>query len=293
LHEEPEVKKSALATLLTGGGRYRPLVEEALERRARAREEGGWPFLRLPPPPAKEGEEERLRIGVCCSGGGIRSASFNLGALQALREHGLLDDPRTEYLAAVSGGAYMAISHTIAAGCSDPTAFAAEPLYGRLSPEEEHLRNHTTYLAPDARGTVWFVYNVLVGLALNALVLFAILFPVGRLLGWLSSGIQPGLRRAFTVERTSPGFEAFWGTWWMWLVAAILGASSTRRPASPAKRRGTSAPTPGGTSTSRPTRPWCSCSTTSDSRPTARLARRPPERRSPTAPPGLSERSGP
>ena len=48
------------------------------------------------------------RYGICCSGGGIRSAAFNLGALQVLQapENRILQ--RATYLAAVSGGSYMA-----------------------------------------------------------------------------------------------------------------------------------------------------------------------------------------
>jgi len=43
--------------------------------------------------------------GVCFSGGGIRSATFNLGVLQALAQLGLL--PCIDYLSSVSGGGYI------------------------------------------------------------------------------------------------------------------------------------------------------------------------------------------
>src|SRR5262245_41406917 len=42
---------------------------------------------------------------LCLSGGGIRSATFNLGVLQALAKHGLLE--RMDYLSTVSGGGYI------------------------------------------------------------------------------------------------------------------------------------------------------------------------------------------
>lgn len=45
-------------------------------------------------------------IGVSCSGGGIRSAGFTLGALESLEGAKVLD--RTRWLSAVSGGAYAA-----------------------------------------------------------------------------------------------------------------------------------------------------------------------------------------
>src|SRR4051794_34503351 len=44
-------------------------------------------------------------IGLAFSGGGIRSATFNLGVLQALAAHGLL--PACDYLSTVSGGGYV------------------------------------------------------------------------------------------------------------------------------------------------------------------------------------------
>src|SRR4029434_5745535 len=42
---------------------------------------------------------------LCFSGGGIRSATFGLGVLQALARSGLL--PRFDYLSTVSGGGYL------------------------------------------------------------------------------------------------------------------------------------------------------------------------------------------
>ena len=47
---------------------------------------------------------ERELVGLAFSGGGIRSATFGLGVLQALREVDLLG--RIHYLSTVSGGGY-------------------------------------------------------------------------------------------------------------------------------------------------------------------------------------------
>lgn len=54
-------------------------------------------FLRL-------NESEKV-LGLALSGGGIRSASFGLGVLQALLEHGILQS--VDYLSTVSGGGYI------------------------------------------------------------------------------------------------------------------------------------------------------------------------------------------
>ncbi|MFA5192154.1 MAG: patatin-like phospholipase family protein [Verrucomicrobiia bacterium] len=45
------------------------------------------------------------RVGLALSGGGIRSATFNLGLLQALNEKGVLK--QVDYLSTVSGGGYI------------------------------------------------------------------------------------------------------------------------------------------------------------------------------------------
>src|SRR5215475_12908518 len=42
---------------------------------------------------------------LCISGGGIRSATFALGAVQGLAEQGILE--RFDYLSTVSGGGYL------------------------------------------------------------------------------------------------------------------------------------------------------------------------------------------
>ena len=55
-----------------------------------------------------DGERDRIRrelVGLAFSGGGVRSASFNLGLTQALDEHGVLR--HVDYLSSVSGGSYV------------------------------------------------------------------------------------------------------------------------------------------------------------------------------------------
>jgi hypothetical protein len=88
--------------------------------------------------------------GVCLSGGGVRAASVALGVLQAepMRDQVL---PNTQYLVSVSGGGYTAgafVQALTGAGVPDPsqmpdpaTAFAPG------SPEQDHIRRHSSYLA--------------------------------------------------------------------------------------------------------------------------------------------------
>lgn len=54
---------------------------------------------------AKKNGNRPPALCVAMSGGGIRSAAFNIGVLGALNEHGLL--ARTEIISAVSGGSYV------------------------------------------------------------------------------------------------------------------------------------------------------------------------------------------
>src|SRR3954464_13443644 len=51
------------------------------------------------------GDPRRPLSALCISGGGIRSATFALGAIQSLAEHGLLS--QFDYLSTVSGGGYV------------------------------------------------------------------------------------------------------------------------------------------------------------------------------------------
>src|SRR5712671_2939623 len=50
-------------------------------------------------------KERKPLAALCISGGGIRSATFALGAIQGLAENGLLQ--QFDYLSTVSGGGYI------------------------------------------------------------------------------------------------------------------------------------------------------------------------------------------
>src|SRR5438132_10825582 len=50
-------------------------------------------------------ELQRAFVGIAMSGGGIRSATTNLGILQALSRMGIL--PMVDYMSTVSGGGYI------------------------------------------------------------------------------------------------------------------------------------------------------------------------------------------
>jgi hypothetical protein len=125
------------------------------------------------------------RIGIALSGGGVRSAAFGLGAIQALQERGILR--RSRFLSAVSGGSYVAAAYVSAARNSDRKALTAEfpQLWAPGSPEQVYLSKNLGYLARDLLGRVWFVSNFIYGAVMNLLPLLCGSFLAGRLLGLL------------------------------------------------------------------------------------------------------------
>jgi hypothetical protein len=110
------------------------------------------------PPPL---EEIYKRIGqpgqpsplsaICLSGGGIRSATFNLGVLQHLAHVGILQ--RFDYQSSVSGGGYIA-SWLQAWMYHDPKALDQLEAFSRpnaFEPEPQPIRNlreYSNYLTP-------------------------------------------------------------------------------------------------------------------------------------------------
>ena len=98
--------------------------------------------------------EQPERSALCLSGGGIRSAIFNLGILQGLARHGLLRE--FDYLSTVSGGGYVG-GWLTAWIRNHPQGLAGvlEALQSRpnlsLNPEPQpvrHLRAFSNYLTP-------------------------------------------------------------------------------------------------------------------------------------------------
>src|SRR3954452_5039777 len=126
----------------------------------------------------------RGKTGIACSGGGIRSAAFSLGALQRLQEEGVLR--KSHYLAGVSGGSYIAAAFCMvrkrwegneppvppAHGWddSDPRVLDDEhPPFFPGSPEEQYLRNRSSYMAPGLAGKLSLGYRLILGMAINLL----------------------------------------------------------------------------------------------------------------------------
>ena len=108
---------------------------------------------------ARRVNPEGIPIGLALSGGGIRSATFSLGVVQALAQRGLLR--RIDYLSTVSGGGYIGawlsacIHHAREAGEADPIGEVEKrirPSQIRKEGEEPNelrfLRAYSNYLTP-------------------------------------------------------------------------------------------------------------------------------------------------
>ena len=140
-------------------------------------------------------------VGISCSGGGIRAASFALGCLQVLDDHGLLRGPfRARYLSAVSGGSYLvgglaSIQHSREAlGPDDPAAVL--PPFAPGSPEVRRLRNRLGYLTHGPGGLGPELWRVVIGIVLNVTALVTLVATVARPVGWLTGLAIPQLRWA-------------------------------------------------------------------------------------------------
>jgi hypothetical protein len=90
----------------------------------------------------RTGEHLENLIGLALSGGGIRSATFNLGVLQRLQELDLLRS--VDYLSTVSGGGYIG---SWLLGNVRRTHYWLSQLTD-WSESIEHLRRYSNYLAP-------------------------------------------------------------------------------------------------------------------------------------------------
>jgi hypothetical protein len=116
-------------------------------------------------------------LGVSLSGGGIRSASFGLGVLQALDAYGLAN--RIDYLSTVSGGGYIGGSLVKAMSESKGEFPFATELPNKYSDSLDvmHLRNYSKFLIPNGLIDVYLSLGVVLrGLATNMITVFAFLF---------------------------------------------------------------------------------------------------------------------
>lgn len=157
----------------------------------------------------KIGQKDDNYVGLALSGGGIRSASFSLGIMQALARYDAFKN--IDYLSTVSGGGYIGSSLTWFLNKkwkygkgkesdfgvdTDNFPFGTTPnthseTPGAGSQEKmsilRHLRQNLNYLFPgDGINTAAFTAALLRGIVFNILVYIPMLAVLLILLAWLS-----------------------------------------------------------------------------------------------------------
>ncbi len=142
---------------------------------------------------------------LCLSGGGIRSASFALGALQALARAGML--PRFHYLSTVSGGGYIgswltAFRHRAADDAAVLAALNQLADTGNEPAEIAAIRANSNYLTPRLgilSADTWtvlahYVRNLVLNWAIFGPLFLAVLIVpqlLARMLAELAKGPAP------------------------------------------------------------------------------------------------------
>ncbi|WP_448569617.1 patatin-like phospholipase family protein [Thalassotalea ganghwensis] len=122
-------------------------------------------------------DENENPIGLAFSGGGIRSATFNLGVLQALEKHDQLK--KFDYLSSVSGGSYIATSFTWFKSRL-PNIFP----FGKSRQDHDKiggailawLRSHSSFLAPgNGINKITLLSAILTGSLVNLIIMLPML----------------------------------------------------------------------------------------------------------------------
>ena len=128
-------------------------------------------------------------VGLALSGGGIRSATFNFGVLQALAAYGMLR--HVDYFSTVSGGSYIGgclssvLTDSKFALDPDRFPFRQEPGHGD-SPPVRRLRNSARYLATGGLiDRVRIPTLVFIGIIVNFLIVVPYLMIAACLTNWI------------------------------------------------------------------------------------------------------------
>ncbi len=206
------------------------------------------------PSPGHPDPRNRL-VGIAMSGGGMRSATYNLGVAQALARDGLLKE--VDYMSTVSGGGYFGSSLTSLASEDlpynddwdarldtseegfpyafpgplpedsgrPPTSAEPAPVHGLESPATRHVREHSKLLAPASGLFQTEMWTALSRYLVSTALLFALyLLPTVTAIVLLTILI-PGefWARSDPFGITSVGANSWLGlNLWFWTIPAWL-----------------------------------------------------------------------
>lgn len=187
-----ELAKSPIGSDDLGGDQFAEIHRAEIGIVRKRRKELGRGGAPLEP---KKGTTVFETVGLALSGGGVRSAAFALGALQALDHHNALN--KVDYLSTVSGGGYMGSSLSatmtmskgkfVYRGETGPTGDL--PVAGEISDTEAvgHIRDHSNYLIPGGiRDVLTGAAIVLRGLVANAVFILPVVLLLAALTIWFN-----------------------------------------------------------------------------------------------------------
>lgn len=127
---------------------------------------------------------EHDSVGLALSGGGIRSATFNLGLIQGLHKYGFLK--YVDYLSTVSGGGYIGACLTwlkIKGGGNFPFGKSRKDYSQEGGEVLAWLRCHSQYLTPGDGLNIWsFIAACITGVFINLLIVIPVFLGIFLLL---------------------------------------------------------------------------------------------------------------
>ena len=165
-----------------------------------------------PVPAAEAGATAGGDWAICCSGGGIRSAAYCLGALQSLDSGGLLGTAK--WIVGVSGGSYIASSRALVAHDLPPGA--VPHAYAPGTAEERNFRDNTRYIAPNGATVLVGALSLLLGAIVTFIIVAAPVYAFTHAWGWLlrwQGVLVPSGSRTMTAAATATA-------WWLPTVIA-------------------------------------------------------------------------
>jgi hypothetical protein len=142
-----------------------------------------------------------LRSALCLSGGGIRSATFNLGILQGLARHGLLEN--FTYLSTVSGGGFIGSWLTAwihRRGTQEVVRQLRRPPKSPIDPDPKpisHLRTYSNYLSPKVGMLSADTWTLIATLSRNMVMTWLVFIP-----GLMAFLMLPRIWAAFILRNS-------------------------------------------------------------------------------------------
>src|SRR3954452_24192045 len=216
----PERRREAAMTAAVLSLRAEPVLQPVCAAEIGGGARSTWRANSTLPPERRPEQEQATAIGICSSGGGIRSATVNLGALNGLRP--VLGEAR--YLVSVSGGGYT--SSALQLALQDPSTAVPADVYLAGSAELDHTRRHGKYIADGAAQWLAALGSILRGFLVNLLTLVLVVVLFGRLIAHAYAAFPHDLLRTGnwpSLAGVSWAVGALAGVWLgLWIIGVLL-----------------------------------------------------------------------